>query len=127
VFSGPYYFLEQLGFRKIIDTTFMIGTMLGPEAEPQDVKRYFRALRRAQRDIDQRPELYTKHYRSEFPKRFLGEIDPRRWGPGERIVFEPYTKEVFNESFEWIRSREIFDPAAMGSGKYEEACVSLNT
>ena len=127
VFSGPYYFLEQLGFRKIIDTTFMIGTMLGPDADPQDVKRYFRALRRAQRDIDQRPELYTKHYRSEFPKRFLGEIDPRRWGPGERIVFEPYTREVFNESFEWIRSREIFDPAAMGSGRYEDACVSLNT
>jgi ABC-type nitrate/sulfonate/bicarbonate transport system substrate-binding protein len=127
VFSGPYYFLEQLGFRKIIDTTFMIGTMLSPDADPQDVKRYFRALRRAQRDIDQRPELYTKHYRSEFPKRFLGEIDPRRWGPGERIVFEPYTKEVFNESFEWIRSREIFDPAAMGSGRYEDACVSLNT
>src|SRR3954471_7962336 len=70
VFSGPYYFLEQLGFRKIIDTTFMIGTMLSPDADPQDVKRYFRALRRAQRDIDQRPELYTKHYRNEFPKRF---------------------------------------------------------
>src|SRR5215469_285791 len=28
VFSGPYYFLEQLGFRKIIDTSFMMATML---------------------------------------------------------------------------------------------------
>src|SRR6185295_13538599 len=27
VFSGPYYFLEQLGFRKVIDTTFMIASM----------------------------------------------------------------------------------------------------
>src|SRR5262249_12630863 len=27
LFSGPYYFAEQLGFRKIIDTTFMIATM----------------------------------------------------------------------------------------------------
>ena len=25
LFSGPYYFAEQLGFRKIIDTTFMIA------------------------------------------------------------------------------------------------------
>ena len=25
LFSGPYYFAEQLGFRKVIDTTFMIG------------------------------------------------------------------------------------------------------
>ncbi|MGB6285475.1 MAG: ABC transporter substrate-binding protein, partial [Xanthobacteraceae bacterium] len=28
LFSGPYYFAEQLGFRKVIDTTFMIATMI---------------------------------------------------------------------------------------------------
>ena len=28
LFSGPYYYAEQLGFRKIIDTTFMIATMI---------------------------------------------------------------------------------------------------
>ena len=48
----------------------------------------------------------------------------RRWGPGERIVFEPYTKEEFEESFNWIREHRIFDPAAMGTGRYEQACVS---
>ena len=26
LFSGPYYFAEQLGFRKVIDSTFMIAT-----------------------------------------------------------------------------------------------------
>src|SRR5579864_6848884 len=28
LFSGPYYFAEQMGFRKIIDTTFMIAAMI---------------------------------------------------------------------------------------------------
>jgi ABC-type nitrate/sulfonate/bicarbonate transport system substrate-binding protein len=125
VFSGPYYFLEQLGFRKIIDTTFMIASMLTGDPDAEDVRKYFRALRRAQRDIDLRPELYTHYYRKEFPARFHGEIDTRRWGPGERIVFEPYTREVFEQSFQWIAEREIFDPAKMGAGKYEQACVSL--
>ena len=125
VFSGPYYFLEQLGFRKVIDTTFMIASMLTGDPDPEDVRKYFRALRRAQRDIDLRPELYTHYYRKEFPARFHGEIDTRRWGPGERIVFEPYTREVFEQSFKWIAEREIFDPAKMGSGRYDEACVSL--
>jgi len=125
VFSGPYYFLEQLGFRKVIDTTFMIASMLTGDPDPEDVRKYFRALRRAQRDIDLRPELYTHYYRKEFPARFHGEIDTRRWGPGERIVFEPYTREVFEQSFKWIAEREIFDPAKMGAGRYEEACVSL--
>ena len=124
LFSGPYYFVEQLGFRKVIDTTFMMASMLTGDPDPEDVRKYFRALRRAQRDIDLRPELYTHHYAKEFPPRFLGEIDTRRWGPGERIVFEPYTREVFEESFKWIAEREIFQRAEMGAGKYEEACVS---
>ena len=125
VFSGPYYFLEQLGFRKVLDTTFMIASMLNGDPDPEDVRRYFRALRQAQRDIDLRPEPYTHYYAKEFPQRFLGEIDTRRWGPGERLVFEPYTREVFEDSFQWIREREIFAPAAMGPGRYDEACISL--
>jgi hypothetical protein len=52
-------------------------------------------------------------------------MDTRRWGPGERIVFETYTKEVFEESFKWIRERNIFEGQDMGAGKYEDACVSL--
>ena len=126
LFSGPYYFAEQLGFRKIIDTTFMIASMITGNPDPEDVRKYFRALRRAQRDIDLRPELHTHHYAKEFPQRFRNEIDVRRWGPGERIVFEPYTREVFEESFKWIAEREIFKPGEMGSGRYEDACVSLS-
>src|SRR5260221_6564944 len=125
LFSGPYYFLEQLGFRKIIDSTFMMASMLNGEADPEDVRKYFRALRQAQLDIDPPPELYTHYYTKEFPQRFLEQMDTRRWGPGERIVFEPYTKETFEESFAWIKERDIFEGKDMGKGKYEEACVSL--
>jgi ABC-type nitrate/sulfonate/bicarbonate transport system substrate-binding protein len=127
LFSGPYYFLEQLGFRKIIDTTFMMASMITGNPEQEDVKKYFRALRSAQRDIDLRPELYTHYYRKEFPQRFLEQVDTRRWGPGERIVFEPYTRESFEDSFKWVAERKIFDPAQMGSGRYEEAVVSASS
>jgi len=124
LFSGPYYFLEQLGFRKVIDSTFMMATMITGNPDPEDVRKYFQALRKAQRDIDLRPELYTHYYRNEFPARFQGEMDPRRWGPGERIVFEPYTREVYEESFEWIAARHIFAEGKMGAGNYDEATVS---
>ncbi len=125
LFSGPYYFAEQLGFRKIIDTTFMISTMINGDPDPEDIRKFFRALRRAQRDIDLRPELYTHYYKNEFPERFHDRMDTRRWGPGERLVFEPYSKEVFEQSFDWIAKREIFAEGEMGSGKYEDAVVSL--
>ena len=125
LFSGPYYFAEQLGFRKIIDTAFMIGAMLNGDPEPEDVRRYYRALRRAQRDLDLRPELYTHYYKAEFPERFHALMDTRRFGPGERIVFEPYTREAFETSFAWIAGHAIFEAGQMGQGRYEDAAVSL--
>ena len=103
----------------------MIASMLNGTPEPEDIKKFFRALRRAQRDIDLRPELYTHYYKAEFPERFHARMDTRRWGPGERIVFEPYTKEVFEESFAWIAKREIFEDGNMGTGRYEDAVVTL--
>jgi hypothetical protein len=125
LFSGPYYFAEQLGFRKIIDTTFMIATMIHGDPDPEDLRKFFRALRRAQRDLDLRPDRYTHYYKNEFPERFHPLMDTRRWGPGERIVFEPYSKGAFDESFDWIARHGIFPEGRMGSGSYEEAICAL--
>jgi hypothetical protein len=127
LFNGPYYLAEQLGFRKVIDTTFMIAAMIKGEVDPEDIRRYFRALRRAQRDIDLRPERYTHYYKNEFPDRFHAVMDTRRWGPGERIVFETYSKEVFEQSFDWIAEHEIFAEGRMGSGEYDRSTISFAT
>jgi hypothetical protein len=125
LFSGPYYFAEQLGFRKVIDCTFMMATMITGEPDPEDVRKFFRALKRAQRDLDLRPELYTHFYRQEFPKRYHARMDTRRWGPGERIVFEPYSQDIFEESRDWIRERGIFEGNDLGAKNYDSAVVRL--
>jgi ABC-type nitrate/sulfonate/bicarbonate transport system substrate-binding protein len=125
LFSGPYYFAEQLGYRKVIDTTFMIGMMIHNNPDPENLRKFFRALRRAQRDLDFRPELYAHYYKNEFPERYHARMDTRRWGPGERLVFEPYTKDVYEESFEWIASHKIFPEGTMGSGQYDKATVAV--
>ena len=124
-FSGPYYLAEQLGFRKVIDTTFMIAAMINGDPDPEDVRRYYRALQKAQRDVDLRPELYTHYYKNEFPERWHAMMDTRRWGPGERIVFEPYSRQAYEQSFDWIARHEIFAEGRMGSGDYDKATVSF--
>ncbi|MEP0940870.1 MAG: ABC transporter substrate-binding protein [Rhizobiaceae bacterium] len=126
LFSGPYYFAEQLGFRKIIDSTFMMAGSVSPDADPSDVVKYYSALRRAQAQIDLRPELYTHYYKKEFPEKFHAQMDTRRWGPGERIVFEPYSKQIFDDSFAWVQEHGIFPDGGMGNGIYEESVVSYN-
>jgi hypothetical protein len=125
LFSGPYYFAEQLGFRKIIDTTFMIATMVTGDPDAEELRKFFRALKRAQRDLDLRPDRFTHYYKKEFPARYHATMDTRRWGPGERLVFEPYTKEVYDETFKWIADHGIFADSGMGAGNYEEAVISM--
>jgi hypothetical protein len=127
LFSGPYYFAEQLGFRKVADNSFMIAATIAPDADADDVRRYYAALRQAQVEIDLRPERYTHYYRNEFPERFHAAMDTRRWGPGERIVFETYTAEMYRDSFDWIAQHRLFEGADMGDGDYDRATVSLNS
>ncbi len=35
--------------------------------------------------------------------------DVRRFGPGERIVFEPYTREMFERTHRWMERWQLFD------------------
>lgn len=125
LFSCPSYVAEQLGFRKIVECTFMMAAMVKADADMEDIKKYFGALQKAQRDIDLRPELYVHYYLKELPQRFHDTVDVRAMGPGERIVFEPYTKETFEDSREWIAERGIFPDGDLGSGNYEQSTCSL--
>jgi hypothetical protein len=116
-----YFDREGLDYKFRDQLASPTGVMHTGDPEPDDVRKYFRALRAAQRDIDLRPELYTHFYKEEFPPRFRDEMDTGRWGPGERLVFEPYTREVYAESFDWIAKHGIFPEGGMGAGNYDEA------
>ena len=123
-FSGPYYLLEQLGFRKVLDTTFMSAAMVPEGVDPADVSKYFNALKKAQHDIDVRPELYTHYYLNELPERFHELADVRRWGPGERLVFEKYTEETFSATHDRITEHDIFPEDDIGEGSFEESVLT---
>lgn len=123
-FGAPYYLLEQLGFRKVLDTTFMIGSLIANDADTGDVEKYFRALRRAQRDLDVEPERYTHYFLRELPERYRATVDVRRMGPGERLVFEPYTREVFERTHRWMEELDLFSEESRGRGGYGESVVT---
>ena len=125
--GGPLYFVEQLGYRKILDTSFMIAAMIPDHVNVEEVRKFYRALKRAQSDIDLHPERYTHYYRNEFPPQFLKKMDTRTFGPGERIVFEKYTHEMFEQTQQWIKDWEIFDPLKIKASSYETAVVSSST
>ena len=115
LFGAPLYLAEQQGCRRVLDTTFMIGFLLHSDADVEDVKRYFRALQRAQRDIDLEPERYKHYFLKELPAKYHDMIDVGGFGPGERLIFEPYTKEMFERTHRWMEDWKLFpeEKAAM--------------
>jgi NitT/TauT family transport system substrate-binding protein len=124
VFGAQYYILEQLGFRKVVDSTFIMGFLVSAEADSDDLEHYFSALRRAQREIDLESERYKHYWSREMPDD-LGElVDVRRFGPGERIVLEPYTREMFERTHRWMQSWDLFDSTAAGMPAYESAVLT---
>ncbi len=123
VFGGPMYFVEQLGFRKIIDCTMMIAAIVRDDADEEHVRKYYHALKKAQQDIDLRLEKYTHYYKRSFPPRFHAVMDTRAFGPGERIVFLPYTKEMYEETQRWVERWRIFEEGLEGRKGYEESTI----
>ena len=121
LFGAPFYVAEQLGFKKILDTTFMIGFLLHSDADVEDAKRYFRALQRAQRDIDLEPERYKHYFLKELPAKYHDMIDVGGFGPGERLIFEPYTKEMFERTHRWMEDWKLFPEGKSGNAGYDVA------
>jgi NitT/TauT family transport system substrate-binding protein len=125
LFGAPLYIVEQQGFRKVLDTTFMIGFLLHKDADVEDVKRYFNALRRAQRDIDLEPERYKHYFLKELPAKYRDMIDVSSFGPGERLVFEPYTREMFEQTHHWMEAWKLFPEGQRKTADYGVA-VSMH-
>ena len=121
VWGAPAYLLEQQGCRKLVDTTFVMGFMLAPSTSTDDVEKYFRALLRAQQEIDLELHRYTGHWAREVPADLLDLVDVHRFGPGERIVPQPYTREMFERTQGWMREWDLLDATRVG---YEESVLA---
>ena len=109
VWGLSFQILEQLGYRRVADATFTITFMFPKDTDPADVEKYMRGLKRAQMEIDLRPERHKKHYLKEIPKRFKDRVDVRLFGTGERIVFLPYSDAAFAQTQDWMSKHRLFD------------------
>jgi len=51
-------------------------------------------------------------------------VDVRRFGPGERVVLEPYTRDMFERTHRWMEDWQLFEPAVAGPPAYESAVLT---
>lgn len=107
VYGQESYVLEQRGFRKVMDISFMVNFMIVGAPVLDDVEKYFAALRMAQRAIDEDPNTYKHYLLRDFPKAFHPLLDVKRCGIGERLVFDTYPKDLFTRTRNWVVEKEI--------------------
>jgi NitT/TauT family transport system substrate-binding protein len=124
VWGAQYYLLEQRGFRKLVDTTFVMGFLVSLDADPEDVDRYCRGLLRAQQEIDLEPERHKHFWLREMPSDLQDLADVRRFGPGERIVPQPYTREMYERTYRWMEKWDLVDAPLSSSAQYDEAVLA---
>jgi ABC-type nitrate/sulfonate/bicarbonate transport system substrate-binding protein len=123
VWGVPLYIAESFGFRKVVDATFMIGFLVtGLGVSPEDVEKYLAGLRSAQMEIDLHPELYKHYHLQAVPEKYREQVDVRTFGTGERVVFLPYTREVFAATQHWTQARKLFPEQQFSMG-YDEASL----
>jgi len=119
------YLAEQRGMRKILDSSFIVGFLVASETPVEDLEKYFRALRRAQEDIDIDPTPYKDYYLKHLKETLKSMADVRAFGPGERIVFEPYTRAMYERAVGWMNSWNL--GAEIGAAaEYERAAFGMD-
>jgi NitT/TauT family transport system substrate-binding protein len=125
LFGSQLYVAEQLGFRRLADVTFMIAGMVPEGTDSADVAKYYAALRRAQMDIDLDHQRYTHYFLNDIAEEYRDRIDTAAFGPGERLVFEPYSPEIFAKTQDWVAERDIFTADKLRQRGYADATVTV--
>jgi hypothetical protein len=125
MFGVPLYIAEAFGFRKVLDATFMIGFLVtGDVVSKVGVDKYLAALRRAQMAIDLHPERYKHHHLPAVPEKYRDQVDVRAFGTGERIVFLPYPRDVFDETQHWVEAHNILSDVSEAGAGYDEVILT---
>jgi hypothetical protein len=57
------------------------------------------------------------------PEKYRERVDVRAFGTGERIVFLPYTREVFAATQDWARAHNLFPELSQPPAGYDEAAL----
>jgi NitT/TauT family transport system substrate-binding protein len=105
--------------RKLLDTSFIVGFLVASETPAEELEKYFRALKRAQEDIDIDPSPYKHYYLKHLKEPLRSLADVRAFGPGERIIFAPYTRAMYDRAVSWMNSWNLGGEIA--AAEYERA------
>ena len=96
---------EQLGLRKIIEDTFKTLWWVPDHFEPEAVRRYLRALERAEQAMDKDMAKYLPLWKLAVPAEFetTHPWDFAKFGRGERFVYQRIPQSEFDDTLAQVK------------------------
>ena len=91
------------GFLPLASGEFRTLFWVSAEIPPVVLTAYFNALRRADRALRSSPARYMPLWARNVPATLAGDHDYTRFGLGELLIFEPYPREIYEETVAFAR------------------------
>jgi hypothetical protein len=95
---------EAKGLRKLAQSEFVITFWVSPTIAHDTLSKFFRALRLAEEPLEQNADRYLHLWERNIPPAFEGDHDYASFGRGEKLIFEPYSLEMFEDAMQFART-----------------------
>jgi hypothetical protein len=95
---------EAKGLRKLAQGEFVITFWVSPTISRETLGKFFEALRSAEEALERDPDKYLHLWERNIPPALDGDHDHAAFGRGEKLIFEPYSPEMFEDAMQFAQA-----------------------
>ena len=82
----------------------MITFWVSPTISQETLGRFFGALRLAEEALERNTDRYLHLWERNVPPALEGDYDYAAFGRGEKLIFEPYSLEMFEDAMQFAQA-----------------------
>ena len=116
---------EEKGLRKLAQGEFVITFWVSPTIAQDTLGKFFRALRLADEALERDTDRYLHLWERNVPPALEDDYDYAAFGRGEKLIFEPYSQEMFEDAMQFARAWGLHE--RVRESNYDRLVAPLST
>jgi ABC-type nitrate/sulfonate/bicarbonate transport system substrate-binding protein len=114
---------EAKGLRKLAQGEFIVTFWVSPTISKETLSKFFGALKRAEEVLERNTSKYLRLWERNVPPALEGDYDYTKFGRGEKLVFEPYSQEMFEDAMQFAQAWGLHEHVR--ESRYEALLASV--
>ena len=116
---------EAKDLRKLAQGEFLVTFWVSPMIGREILSKFFSALKRSEEALEQNPSQYLHLWERNIPPALEGDYDYARFGRGEKLIFEPYSQEMFEDAMQFAQAWGLHEH--VHESRYEALLAPIST